>query len=127
MNAKNTKKENDLIAEAYTKVNEDHGDMREDEAEGELGGDPTLSPDEELPETDVDRAKKEINSLLDGIDDLKFLHKISYFIASNTDDGERPDIEPHEDPNDPWGDTPDRYSKGKSRDEEMYGFPGDRG
>ena len=114
MNAKNTKKENDLIAEAYTKVNEDHGDMREDEAEGELGLDPT-------------RAKKEINSLLDGIDDLKFLHKISYFIASNTDDGERPDIEPHEDPNDPWGDTPDRYSKGKSRDEEMYGFPGDRG
>jgi hypothetical protein len=24
--------------------------------------------------------------------------------------GDRPDIEPHEDPNDPWGDTPDRFA-----------------
>jgi hypothetical protein len=24
---------------------------------------------------------------------------------------DRPDIEPHEDPNDPWGDTPDRFAK----------------
>ena len=23
---------------------------------------------------------------------------------------ERPDIEPHEDPDDPWGDTPDRFA-----------------
>ena len=55
MKSKDIKKENDLIKEQYSSiVKEDHGDMFEDQAEGELGLDPTQQLANASPEEKSD-------------------------------------------------------------------------
>jgi hypothetical protein len=183
MNAKDTKKENDLIAEAYSRLSEDHHDdeiERDDHARSTAGLSPFSSTHEDdgWPVTDTvefhsddiielaaefigkDMFHPKVNQWGDLFEDIRddvggwIIHELqkkgvlgkhldytahedeyeemkagvdgfleNHFeeirdkfedkdTSGNKDDVDRPDIESHEDPNDPFGDTPDRFEGG---------------
>ena len=62
-----------------------------------------LGPDDRDQGVDIDDLLEWVKGLEERMDKIE----------ATLNHTERPDIEPHEDPNDPWGDTPDRFARAK--------------